>query len=205
MGAPVDGYEVRYRVVDSGQEWTRLNVPRQPLLKLRGLRRGSEYEYGVRALGGGRASDYTTGTFTVPTTHRLDARALPPGTVGNVGAVWSTGASVTWSATDTLASISVGALDMAVGDAVVSYGATSADVAGTASEVKIVHLYYDDPTFLGGSLTLGVTTDLLTARTGYGRIYIATLTITYDVGGGSGTSGGGGIAGGGGGSGQIEP
>lgn len=206
MPAAVVAYEVRYRLAGSGQPWTvRRFPPESTTVSLSGLIRGEEYTGEARSLGpNGLASAWVPVTWVVEDAHE-GAAALPPVAIGNVGSRWVSGTEATWAADDTTAAISVTAGDLQVGDTTISYGASSAEIVGVAEEVRIVHLYYDDPRLQGGSRTLGVTEDIVSSMSEYGRIYIATLTITFDTVGGAGTGGGGNIGGGGGGSGRIEP
>lgn len=206
MAAPIVAYELRYRITGSGQPWTTVRVsPESTAIELRGLVRGEDYEGEARSLGpGGLASAWVPITWTVADAHE-GAAALPPVSIGNVGSRWVSGTDATWTAEETTADIAVTAGDLQVGDTQISYGASAAEIVGVADEVRTVHLYYDDPKLEGGTRTLGVTDDLVASMSGHGRIYIATLTVTFDSVGGTGTSGGGSIAGGGGGSGQIEP
>lgn len=206
MAAPTVAYEIRYRVKDSGQPWTTARFPPDSTtITLKGLLRGEEYEGNARSVGPlGQVSLWQPVTWIMDTANE-GATALPPVTVGNVGSRWVSGTAATWSADDTTADIAVTAGVLQVGDDQINYGASTAQISGTASEVRTVHLYYDDPQFAGGTRTLGVTTDKVASMSGHGRIYIATLTITFDTAGGGGTGGGGGIGGGGGGSGTIEP
>ena len=123
-------------------------------------------------------------------------------TIGNVASRWVAGTEVTYTASDTSATISVTAGTLQIADKQISYGASSAVLAGTADQVVTVWLYYDDLRLQGGTRTLGVTTDPVTSLAAPGRILISSLTITFDSVGGGGTGGGGDIGGGGGGSGS---
>ncbi len=205
MGAPITGYEVRYRVLGSGQPWTYVSVGKITALSLKGLRRGTQYELEARSLSRGKASAWVATTFTVATTNREGAAALPPVTSGNVSSRWVTGTEIDWACTETTGIISVSAGVLQIGDLQISYNASSADITGTAEEVKTYWLYYDDPQYLGGARTLGASTDPVTSMAAYGRILIDQVTVTFDVAGGTGTSGGGDIGGGGGGSGGSCP
>lgn len=205
MKGPITAVQARWKLagVDPSSGYTYQTFPLGVPVNIHRLTPGLAYEVGLRYLGP-LPSDWTTITHTVAASNRQGVRALPPGSSGNVGSRWVSGATVTWTATDTLATIDVSAGDLQIGDDTVSYSASSAQVSGVASEVKTVHLYYDDPGWNGGTRTLGVTEDI-TETVRYRRIYIASLQITFDSAGGTGTSGGGGIGGGGGGSGQFEP
>lgn len=204
MKGPVTGIEVRYREIGTEDEsgWTYQQFPMGRSVNLTRLLSEGQYEIAMRYLGP-VPSAWTQTTHTVAA-RRSGVRAMPPGSAGNVSSRWASGAAATWTATDTLADISVAAGDLQVGDDTVSYSASAAQVSGTASEVKTVHLYYDDPKWEGGARTLGVTEDI-TETVRYRRVYIASLEITFDTAGGSGTGGGGSIGGGGGGSGGFQP
>lgn len=205
MKGPITGVEVKWREIGVEDEtaWNFRRFPVVRQLRLADFLPEGQYEIGLRYLGP-VPSGWTETTHTVAATTRQGVRALPPGIFGNVGSRWLSGATVTWSATDTLATIDVSAGDLKSGDDAISYSASSAQVSGTAGEVKTVHLYYDDPKSEGGARTLGVTEDI-NDTVGYSKVYIASLPLTFDSAGGTGTGGGGSIGGGGGGSGQYEP
>lgn len=205
MKSPVIGVEVRWRPVDGtdAAEWTyKRFLPGQPVT-LDNVVRGTDYDIELCNLGlrGTRSPWVALPRHTVASTNREGAAALPPVTIGNVSSRWISGTAVSYTATDTTATINVTAGTLQVAEKQIAYGASSAQVAGTASEVKTVWLYYDDPRLVGGTRTLGVTESSVTSLAARGRILIAPLQITFDVAGGTGTGGGGDIGGGGGGSG----
>ena len=206
MKSPVTGVEVRWRAVDGTDvtDWSYQRfLPGQPVT-LPGVVRDTEYDIEICYLGlrGTRSAWVALPRHTVASTNREGAAALPPVTVGNVSSRWVSGTAVSYTATDTLATINVTAGTLQVADKQIAYGASSAEIAGTAEETKTVYLYYDDPRLAGGTRTLGVTTNAVTSLAASGRILIAELQITFDVAGGTGTGGGGDIGGGGGGSGS---
>lgn len=203
MATPILGYEVRYRPAGSGQNWTIQNLgPQATGLTLTGLPRGQAFECQLRAIGpGGLASAWVDANFTVATSNRAGAAAYPPAVVGNVGSRWVDGTAVTYSASTTSATISVTAGTLQVADNQISYGASSATVAGTASSAQTFYLYYDDPFYQGGARTLGVTTDPVASMSDFGRVFITAIKVTFPASGTSG--GGGGIGGSGGGTGNA--
>lgn len=208
--SPVTAIEVRYRALASGPgddqgAWSSRQFPPGETIVLTGLSRGVEYAMQARSLGvAGLASIWVDlPPHTVSTSPRTGPTALPPVTIGNVSSRWVSGTAVAFTATDTDATVTVTAGSLQVGATPITYGASSAALIGAADEVRTVHLYYDDPRFEGGTRTLGVTTDKVASMSSYGRIYIASLVITFDAVGGGGTGGGGGIGGGGGGSGDF--
>ena len=195
--------ELRWRIQGSDQPWTTARyAPDITTIVLTGLIRGETYDGEARNIGAnGTASAWAPVTWAVATTNREGTAALPPVVGGNVSSRWISGTEITWSATDANATVNVTEGVLQVGEKQVPYGASSAEIPGTASEVKTVYLYYDDREFAGGTRTLGWTTDPVSSMAGYGRVLIDQVTITYDVLGGTGTDGGGDIGGGGGGSG----
>src|SRR5690606_31484429 len=116
--------------------------------------RGGNYTIEARSIGRrGTSSGWVAVSKTVTEEARRGARALPPVTVGNIGSLWTSGTTITWSATDTEATISVSAGTLQVGDQQIAYAASSAVITGVADEVRDVFLYYDDPWFSGGTRT----------------------------------------------------
>lgn len=202
MAAPTLSIEVRWRVQGSGQPWAVGRYPPEASnITIPGLIRGLTYDGQARAIGpGGLASLWVPITFDVADGNRTSSTALPPVMVGNVSSRWVSGTEISWSGTSTAITISVTAGVLQVGDQQISYGASSAEIIGTANEVRTVFLYYDDPYWDGGSRTLGVTTDSVASMAQPGRVLIDQLTVAFAASGGS-SSGGGDIGGGGGGSG----
>jgi hypothetical protein len=205
--SPVIAIDVRCRSRMGGPgddegEWIEQRFAPGDQVRIRGLTRDVPYEFQSRHVGvGGLASDWVPmGTHTVAGTNRRGAAALPPVTVGNVASRWVSGTAVTFTATDTSATITVTAGTLQIGGRQISYGASSATIAGAANEVRTVYLYYDDPQLVGGTRTLGVTTDAVASMASHSRIFIAALKVTFAPTGGT-SDGGGDIGGGGGGSG----
>lgn len=195
-------YEIRWRLATSSGAWRIKSVPvTSETIVLDGVDRGQTYEVEARAVSAmGAASDWVPATVLVDETDNTGARNLPPVTTGNVASRWVDGAAVTYTSTDTLATISVSAGSLQVGDSQIAYGASSAVVSGVASATVAYYLYYDDPSWEGGSRTLGLSTDPVDSMSDYGRIFITRLPVTFAAAGGTG-GGGGSIGGGGGGSG----
>lgn len=206
MAAPTLAIEVRWRVASSGQPWSVQRYPPEATnITIPGLTRGVSYEGQARALGPGvLPSPWAPVTWDVADGNRTSSTALPPVTVGNVSSRWISGTEISWSGTDTSITLSVTAGVLQVGDQQISYGASSVEITGTASEVRTVYLYYDDPYWEGGSRTLGATTDSVASMAQPGRVLIDQVTVTFAASGGS-SSGGGDIGGGGGGSGPTCP
>lgn len=205
MKSPVTAMEVRYRTAgDTGWITERFTPSEQVVLP--DTSRGEVYEIQARNIGvqGVPPSDWVTVPFVMPDTNRQGAAALPPVSVGNAASRWISGTSVTYSATDTEATISVTAGTLQVGDRQISYGPSSAVVSGTPNTAVRFWLYYDDFNFSGGTRTLGATTDPTASMASNGRILISPIDVTFAPPGGS-TGGGGDIGGGGGGSGGGRP
>lgn len=196
--------DVRYRVadvVDPG-EWISVRFPVGQDIRLDKVVRGLTYDIELRNVDHtGRLSLPVEIQHTVATTVREGALALPVNAFANRGSVWNVDTSVTYSATDSVATISVSAGTLVSGGRTISYSASSAEIPGTPEEQKVVYLYYDDPWLQGGPVDLGVTDDYITSLAGDGRIAITTLTITFPAVGAPPNTGGGGIGGGGGGGG----
>ena len=205
MGARTIAYEVRFRVAGSGSNYQvrRFPVPAPSLTIKGGLVRGTSYEASVRAIGAdGQPSDWVDCSFTVAA-GREGAMALPPVSSGNVGSRWAGSTAVTYNATDSIATVSVSAGSLQIGDGTVSYDAASASFAGSPNLVQKVYLYYDDPQLRGGARTLGITTDAVSSVSSYGRVLITALTLNFPPPGGT-SSGGRSIRGIGGGTGATE-
>lgn len=204
MKSPVTAMEVRWRLAGDST-WNTQRVAPSDSIEIPDTLRGGAYEIEARNLGmGGLASEWVGVPFVMPKTNREGAAALPPVAVGNSASRWISGTAVTYSATDTEATISVTAGTLQVGDKQISYGPSSVVVSGTANTAVRFWLYYDDFNFSGGSRTLGATTDPTASMASNGRILISPIDVTFAPPGGS-TSGGGDIGGGGGGSGGPRP
>jgi len=199
--------ELRYRIATAEPgAWTVDRIRAGQPIELRDVRRGVTYDIEVRNIDHtGRMSAPAVLQHTVGSTAREGALALPVNAVANRASVWNVDTSVTYSATDSVATVSVSAGTLVMGGANISYGASSASVAGDPETKKIVYLYYDDPQLRGGSLDLGVTEDYITSLSGDGRIAITTLEIDFPAVGAPPVTGGGGIGGGGGGGGAKSP
>jgi hypothetical protein len=212
MATPAAFYELRWRIAGSDGAWLTKRVEANTdHVRISGLTRGVSYEGFARAISSfGAASDWAPMDFVVEGITNEGPLNFPPVTVGNVSSRWVEGTEVTFTATDTEATINVTAGVLQVGDQQVNYGASSATVTGTAGSSRVVYLYYDDPRFQGGSRTLGTTDSSVDSMADYGRIFITGIRITFDTVGGGGVGGGGGIGGGGGGTGSspfetLEP
>lgn len=195
--------ELRWRIQGSGQPWTTARyAPDLTTITLTGLIRGETYDGEARYIADvGPPSPWAPVSWMVATTPREGTAALPPVSAGNVSSRWVSGTEITWSATDTTCTVNVSAGTLQVGEKQISYGASSVELTGTAEEVRTVYLYYDDPRFAGGTRTLGATTDSVASMSGFGRVLIDQVTVTFDIAGGTGTTGGGDIGGSGGGAG----
>lgn len=199
--------ELRYRVAGvDGTEWIVDRIPAGRNIELRSVRRGVTYDVEIRNVDHtGRMSAPATLQHTVGSTVREGALALPVNSVANISSVWDVDTSVTYSATDSVAMVSVSAGTLVIGGTTINYGASSASVAGAPETEKTIYLFYDDPRLEGGSVDLGVTEDYITSTAGNGRIAITTLKITFPAVGAPPSTGGGGIGGGGGGGGAKNP
>ena len=196
-------HEVRYRLTGAEDtDWTVVRFPAGVEIELLNVLRGGVYDVEVRAIGSrGRMSLPATLTVTVGTTTREGALALPANAIGNRASVWDVDTSVTYSASESSATVSVSAGTLVIGGATIAYGASSASVTGAPSTSKTIFLYYDDPQLAGGTLPLGVTESYITSVAGNGRIAIISLKIDFPAVGAPPNTGGGGIGGGGGGGG----
>ncbi len=203
MATPAVRYEVRYRLAGGDDAWVAETHPASSTISLPNLTRGGVYAVQLRAVdAAGNVSPWAATTVTVGDTNRTGAAALP--NAGNQISMWGMDTSVTFAAAtneagESVATISVSAGTLVMGSNSYSYGASSGTVTGAAGETKTIYLYYDDPEFLGGTLPLGITEDIVETANVDGRIAIPGVTITFPAAGGS--SSGGGSAGGGGGSG----
>lgn len=201
MKSPVTGIEVRWRL-DGETSWQSRTYPPSSSVEIPDAIRGGDYSIEARTLGVNElASVWVPVTITMPTTNREGTAALPVNSFGNRASTWDGDTSVTFSATDSSATISMTAGTFIVGETHISYGPSSAVVSGAPETSKTVYLYYDDPQLQGGSRTLGVTESIVESMSGYGRIAIGSLKINFPAVGAPPSTGGGGIGGGGGGGG----
>lgn len=195
-------YDVRYRPLgDDESAWVTQRFESGKSIIIEEPLRGIQYEVNIRSVAAsGRSSEWVPIPVTVPDTNRIGAAALP--NIGNQQSMWDLATSVTFSATsnaegNSVATISVTAGDLVIGSTTVSYGASSGTITGTAGQDVTVYMYYDDPYLQGGTLPLGITTNIVETANVNGRVAISSISFKYPVAGGS-SSGGGSIGGGGG-------
>lgn len=199
--------ELRYRIAGAEEtEWIIDRVPPGQNIELRSVRRGITYDVEIRNVDHtGRMSAPATLQHTVGATIREGALALPVNSVANISSVWDVDTSVTYSATDSVTTLSVSAGTLVIGGTTIHYNASSAAVVGAPETEKTVFLYYDDPRLEGGTADLGVTDDYITSMSGNGRVAITSMKIVFPAVGAPPSTGGGGIGGGGGGGGTKNP
>jgi hypothetical protein len=113
-------------------------------------------------------------------------RNMPYVTWGNYGGMWS-GLTLTYSTTTTSCTFSASAASYVGGGDSVAYNPSSVSVSGTAGSTVTYYLYYDDPTMVGGSKSLQVTTSQITSLNANGRVLVTAVKVTYPT---SGTGGG---------------
>jgi len=209
MSTPTVSYDVRWRPTgDSVSAWQGRRFPRNQAIQLEELERGIAYDIEIRSVGqNGRSSAWVPATVSVASNSRLGAAALP--NIANQQSMWNLDTSVTYAASSTVggdstATISVTAGALVIGSVTVNYGASSTMVDGDAGEEVTLYLYYDDPFLHGGTLPLGMTTDIVETANVDGRVAISSITLKFPAAGGSST-GGGGIGGGGGSGGVRNP
>lgn len=123
-----------------------------------------------------------------------DQRNLVQRTVTNVAAKVPTVISYSASAgTPATATISIAAFTVLAGSVSTAYSAMSASTTGTNGTTITYYLYFDDPSFAGGTQTLVATTNSNDCYAGDGRVYAGSIAVTYPTSGsGSGSGGGGG-------------
>ncbi|KZC23551.1 hypothetical protein RHOFW104T7_13190 [Rhodanobacter thiooxydans] len=123
-----------------------------------------------------------------------DQRNLVQRTVTNVAAKVPT--VITYSSaagTPATATISIAAFTVLAGSVSTAYSAMSASTTGTNGTTITYYLYFDDPSFAGGTQTLVATTNGNDCYAGDGRVYAGSTAVTYPTSGsGSGSGGGGG-------------
>lgn len=206
---PVDtvAYDLRYRPIGSDEyAWIVKRFEAGQSIQVEEPLRGVQYEINLRSVAAnGLSSAWVPYPVTVPNTNRTGAAALP--NIGNQQSMWDLQTSVTFAATssaegNSVATISVTAGDLVLGDVTVSYGASSGTITGNAGDKIRVYLYYDDPFFEGGTRPLGITTNIVESANVNGRVAVSSIEFTFPAAGGSST--GGGSIGGGGGSGGIR-
>lgn len=123
---------------------------------------------------------------------------LPPSTVGSISSRWS-GLSITYTVptvgSPAAVTISVSAATLYAGDLVVSYNASSAVINQTRSTTVVYYLWYIDPTYLGGSKTLNISTDPNSLANSADVIWVGQVSSVVPAlgvtGGGGGDAGGG--------------
>lgn len=209
MSTPTVAYEVRWRPTgDTETAWQTGRFSTSQALRVTELERGIAYDVQVRSIGAnGRSSAWVDAAVAVATTNRLGAAALP--NVANQQAMWDVDTSVTYAASsnvsgESTATISVSAGTLVIGGVTVNYGASSATIDGEADEEVTVYLYYDDPRLQGGTLPLGLTSNIVETANVDGRVAIGPVSLKFPAAGGSST-GGGSIGGGGGSGGSKNP
>lgn len=209
MTTPTVAIEARWRPTgDTVSVWQVRRFSVSQALQLTELERGVAYDIQVRSIGAnGRNSAWVDAAVAVASTNRRGAAALP--NVANQMAMWDVDTSVTYAASSTAegvstATISVSAGTLVIAGVTVAYGASSATIDGAAGDEVTAFLYYDDPLLEGGTLPLGLTTNVVESANANGRVAIAPVSLTFPAAGGS-SSGGGGIGGGGGSGGSKNP
>lgn len=206
MKSPTVAIEVRWRLTGTESWMVKRFLPGAPI-KISEIERDEEYEVEARSIGvGDLASAWVAATITVPDTNRRGVAALPVTSIGNAPSRWVAGTEVTWTSTETEATINVSAGTLQVAEKQIAYAASSLVIEdGTPEETRYLWLYYDDPRLEGGARTLGASTSPVTAMAGPARILVSPVLIQFDESGGSGGGGGGDIGGGGGGGGGPPP
>lgn len=122
-----------------------------------------------------------------------DQRSLPQIAVTNYRSKYN-GPSPGYSSTTTSATISVGAFSYVIGSITVNYNASSVTVTGTAGTTVTYFLYFDDPTYAGGTPALVATTNGMDCYVADGRVFLGSISVTFPssgTGSGSGSGGGG--------------
>lgn len=119
-----------------------------------------------------------------------DQRNLLQRTITNYPSKVSPGVSYSASAgTPATATISVAAFTALLGSVSVSYNAASASVTGTNGTNVNYYLYFNDPTYGGGTQTLVATTNQNDLYSGDGYVYVGYVTVAFPP-SGSGSGGG---------------
>jgi len=119
-----------------------------------------------------------------------DQRNLLQRTITNYPSKVSPGVSYSASAgTPATATISVAAFTALLGSVSVSYNAASASVTGTNGTNVNYYLYFNDPTYSGGTKTLVATTNQNDLYSGDGYVYVGYVTVAFPS-SGSGSGGG---------------
>lgn len=140
----------------------------------------------------GTGPTYGVGVSTAGSGVRIgDQRNLHPVTAVNYQSGWS-GANITYTSTPTTATIDVSAATLYYGNNSLNYSASSVPVTGTANTTVTFYLYYNDPTYAGGTQTLYATTNPHGVVTSEDYVNIGQIAVTFPAtgtGGGSGTGG----------------
>lgn len=122
-----------------------------------------------------------------------DQRNLPAIAAANLRYKFT--GTISYSATPTSATISVGAGSILLGSQTLSVNAMSATVSGSASTTVAYDLYITNPSFAGGSFTLIATNDANAIFSADDRMWLGKVNVSFPA---SGTGTGGGTTGGGG-------
>lgn len=120
-----------------------------------------------------------------------DLRNLNPASPANLGSAWISG-TLTYSAsagTPATATISMSAGTLRIAGVDIAYNAASVGVTGTGGTTVTYLVYFDDPTYAGGTRTLGATTSYDTLLNSTGRVYVGKINVTFPT-SGSGSGGG---------------
>ena len=119
-----------------------------------------------------------------------DQRNLPQRTITNYPSKVSPGVSYSASAgSPATATITAAAFTALLGSVSVSYNAASASVTGTNGTNVNYYLYFNDPTYSGGTHTLVATTNQNDLYSGDGYVYVGYVTVAFPS-SGSGSGGG---------------
>ena len=123
-----------------------------------------------------------------------DVKNQSPVGIGSFGSSWDSNLSITYTspANTGTATISVTAANLIAGNNSIAYNASSVGVSGTIGFNTKFYLYYNDPSYSGGSQTLIASTTPYSVTAGNGYVFVGSITVAFA----STTSSGGGTGGG---------
>lgn len=197
--------EVRYRPLGADDSaWILERMENTNAIVIEEPIRGVQYEINARSVAAnGRSSEWVAVPVMVPDTNKVGAAAIP--NITQQQSMWGFDTSVTFNATGnfdgtSVATISMSAGSLIIGDISISYGASSSTWEATPGQLVTLYLYYKDPNLEGGTRLLYIADNPVFPASENGQVSITALSITFPMPGAT-VSGGGSVAGQGGSSG----
>ncbi|WWO60452.1 hypothetical protein [Stenotrophomonas phage SOVA965] len=195
MFAPSIATEVRYRPLGADDSaWVLQRFDTSSAIVIQEAIRGVQYEINARSVAAnGRSSEWVAVPVVVPDTNKIGAAAIP--NVTQQQSLWGFDTNVTFTATgnfdgSAVATISMSAGTLIIGDQSIEYGASSATWEATPGQLVTLYLYYKDPNYEGGTRLLYIADNPVFPASENGQVAITAIPITYPMPGNTITGGG---------------